>query len=134
MAKTLAIVFGAVFVLVGILGFLANPIVGMEGLFQTDTLHDLVHLLFGIILLVVAFTAPARSAAWLKILGIVYLVLAVLGFLTISDGGELLGLVLMNTADHWLHVILGVALLLAGMAGRGSRSGSGSMPMSSPSM
>jgi hypothetical protein len=134
MAKTLAIVFGAVFVLVGILGFLDNPIVGMEGLFQTDTLHDLVHLLFGIILLVVAFTAPARSAAWLKILGIVYLVLAVLGFLTISDGGELLGLVLMNTADHWLHVILGVALLLAGMAGRGSRSGSGSMPMSSPSM
>jgi hypothetical protein len=134
MAKTLAIVFGVVFVLVGILGFMDNPLVGMEGLFQTDTLHDLVHLIIGVALLIVAFTAPAKSAGALKLFGIIYLVLAVLGFLTISDGGKLLGLVTMNTADHWLHVVLGVALILAGMAGRGTRSDTGSMPMSSPSM
>ena len=134
MAKTLAIVFGVVFVLVGILGFMDNPLVGMDGLFQTDTLHDLVHLIIGVALLIVAFTAPAKSAGALKLFGIIYLVLAVLGFLTIADGGELLGLVLMNTADHWLHVFLGVALILAGMVGRDSRANSGSMPMSSPSM
>ena len=124
MAKTLAIVFGAVFVLVALLGFIDSPIAGESGLFQTDTLHDIVHLLFGIILLAVAFTAPARSAAWLKIIGAIYLVLAVLGFLTIPEGGELLGLVLMNTADHWLHVVLGVVLLLAGFAGNKNTSGS----------
>ncbi|MDB5264819.1 MAG: TonB-dependent siderophore receptor [Parcubacteria group bacterium] len=114
MAKTIAIIFGVVFVLVGVLGFVPNPLVGPTGLFETDTLHNLVHLLFGIILLAVAFMAPAVSSLWLKILGVVYLLLAVLGFLTIDMGGELFGLVHMNHADHWLHVFLGVVLLLAG--------------------
>jgi hypothetical protein len=134
MAKTLAIVFGIVFVLVGVLGFIDSPIAGESGIFQTDTLHDLVHLLFGLILLVVAFTAPGKSAQWLKILGVVYLVLAVLGFLMIPSGGELLGLVLMNHADHWLHVLLGIVLVAAGVLGGKNNSAGGGMPMSSPSM
>ncbi|HYE23414.1 MAG TPA: DUF4383 domain-containing protein [Candidatus Paceibacterota bacterium] len=113
MAKTLAIVFGAMFVLVGLLGFVPNPLVGPEGaLFETDLMHNLVHLLFGVILLVVAFKNEAASALWLMILGIVYLVLAVLGFLMIPEEGELLGIVHMNHADHWLHV--GLAVLLIG--------------------
>lgn len=116
MAKTLAIVFGIVFVLVGLLGFVPNPIVGANGIFVTNTLHDLVHLLFGIILLLVAFMAPMKSALWLKILGIVYLLLAVIGFVLVPSGGPLLGLVDTNMADHWLHVVLGVVLLAAGFA------------------
>jgi len=111
MAKTLAIVFGAVFVLVGILGFFPNPLVGPDALFVTDTMHNIVHLLFGAILLVVAFAAAAMSGLWLMILGVVYLVLAVLGFFLIPEGGQLLGIVAMNHADHWLHVALGVALI-----------------------
>lgn len=116
MARTFAIIFGVVFLLVGLMGFIDTPLVGMEGLFETDTLHDLVHLLIGIVLLLVAFTAPAQSPKWLKIFGFVYLALAVLGFLLISSGGELLGLVTMNHADHWLHVVLAVALLGIGYA------------------
>jgi hypothetical protein len=115
MAKSLAVLFGIVFVIVGLLGFVPNPIVGATGLFQTDHLHDLVHLLVGVVLLVVAMAAPAASGLWLKIFGVVYLLLAVLGFLMIPHGGMLLGLVLMNTADHWLYVVLGVVLLIAGM-------------------
>jgi hypothetical protein len=134
MARTLAIIFGIVFVLVGIMGFMDTPLAGEMGIFQTDTLHDLVHILFGLILLGVAFTAPHRSAAWLTILGIVYLVLAVLGFLLVGESGELLGLVLMNDNDHWLHVFLGVALILAGRTRNRTSGTSGSMPMSSPTM
>jgi len=134
MAKTLAIVFGIVFVLVGILGFMNSGIAGEMGIFQTNTVHDIVHLLFGLILLVVAFTAPMKSAAWLKILGAVYLVLAVLGFLLIPSGGTLLGLVLMNGNDHWLHAVLGIVLVLAGVMGGNKSGASGGMPMSSPSM
>lgn len=116
MAKTLAMVFGVVFVLVGLLGFVPNPIVGPNALFHTDMMHDLVHLLFGLILLIVAFSASAASALWLKILGVVYLVLAVLGFLLIPQGGSLLGLVEANSADHWLHIILGIVLVVAGFS------------------
>lgn len=119
MAKTLAMVFGVVFVLVGLLGFVPNPLVGMEGaLFETDLLHNLVHLLFGVILVVMSRKSESASALWLLILGIVYLVLAVLGFVMIPEEGELLGLVHMNHADHWLHVGLAVVMIGASIFAR----------------
>lgn len=117
MAKKLAIVFGIVFVLVGIMGFIGTGIVGPMGAFETNTLHDIVHLLIGVVLLAVAFTAPSNSALWLKIMGVVYFAIAVLGFLIVPAGGELLGLVHMNSADHILHIVLAVALFVAGMMG-----------------
>ena len=127
MAKKLALVFGIVFILVGILGIVGSPIVGATGIFETNSLHDIVHLLVGIVLVAVAVMAPASSAMWLKIFGVVYLVIAVLGFLLVPSGGELLGLVHTNMADHVLHVVLAVALFLAGhLAGKSS---SAPMPM-----
>jgi hypothetical protein len=114
MAKTLAIVFGIVFVLVGILGFIPNPLVGTGAIFEADTLHNLVHLVIGLILLAVAFWSPMQSALWLKIMGFVYLVVAILGFLLVSGTGELLGLVSINPADNWLHIVLAIVLLAAG--------------------
>ncbi|MDB5194968.1 MAG: hypothetical protein JWO84_152 [Parcubacteria group bacterium] len=118
MAKTLAIVFGIVFVLVGLLGWVPNPLVGANAIFDTNHAHDLVHLVFGLILLAVGFMAPAASSLWLKILGVVYLLIAVLGFLLVPNGGNLLGLVMTNMADHLLHVVLGIVLLVAGFAGK----------------
>ena len=114
MSKTLAIVFGIVFVVVGLLGFVSNPLVGMNGIFETNTLHNLVHLVIGLILLAVAIWSPMQSSLWLKIMGFVYLVIAILGFLLISGSGDLLGLVTINTADNWLHVVLAIVLLAAG--------------------
>jgi hypothetical protein len=38
---------GSVFVLVGFLGFVPNPIVSPEGMFQTNAMHNLVNLLNG---------------------------------------------------------------------------------------
>jgi Domain of unknown function (DUF4383) len=115
MAKTLAMVFGVVFVLVGLLGFVGNPIVGTTGLFETDGLHNIVHLLVGIILIVVAATAAQMSSMTLKIVGVVYLLLAVVGFVT-EGGGPLLGLVTANVADTYLHLVLGAVILIAGFA------------------
>jgi hypothetical protein len=127
MAKTLATVFGIIFVLVGLLGFVPNPLVGMGGIFETDMLHNLVHLLFGIILLVVAMKAVDKATLWLKILGVIYLILAILGFLMVPDGGALLGLVHANGADHWLHIVLGVVLVLAGFMAKKEGASGGAM-------
>lgn len=117
MAKTLAIVFGLVLLVVGVLGFIPNTIVGAGAVFATNIVHDLVHLVSGIILLAVAFMAARQSGLWLKILGIVYLAIAAAGFVLMPDGGQLLG-IQMNAADNLLHAVLGLVLLVAGFVGK----------------
>jgi hypothetical protein len=118
MAKKSALVFGIIFIIVGILGFISNPIIGVDGYFHADTVHNIVHLLIGIILALVASKASDKSGATLKIVGVVYLLVAVLGFVS---GTSVLGIFEVNTADNWLHVVLGVVILALGFAGgRGS--------------
>jgi hypothetical protein len=114
MAKTLLWVFGVVFLLVGVLGFVPNPIAGPTGIFETNTVHDVVHLAFGVVFILVAVMAADSASMTLIVGGAVYLLVAVLGFVMVPQGGELLGLVHTNTADHWLHVLLAVVLIGAG--------------------
>lgn len=121
MAKRLALFFGLVFVAVGLLGYLPNDIVGPRGLFLTNGTHNLVHLLFGAILLIAsAAINPATAALWLDILGTIYLALAVIGFLMIghTGAGWMFGMVHFNGSDNWLHLFLGIALLAAGLSTR----------------
>ncbi|MBP7804799.1 MAG: DUF4383 domain-containing protein [Candidatus Pacebacteria bacterium] len=121
MKKTLAKVFGVVFVLVGILGFFGNPIVGAEGYFHADMMHNIVHIVLGLVLFL--FGGKEESAGtWLKIVGVVYLLVAVLGFvmvpgLEMGETGKLLNLIEINGADNWLHVVLGVVVFFAGFMG-----------------
>ena len=117
MGKTLAMVFGWIFVVVGVLGFFSNPIVGSApgAIFAADTIHNLVHLVSGIVFLWVAYGAPMKAGAVMKIFGVVYLLVALLGFLTISGTGSLLGIMLTNAADNWLHLVLGIVILGAGL-------------------
>lgn len=122
MAKTLAYVFGIIFVIVGLLGlFVPNPLIGSgaAAFFATNTLHDSVHLVIGLVLLAVAIWCPRVSSLWLKIIGAIYLVLAILGF---AVAGPIAG-VMLNDADNWLHVVLGLVLLIAGLSVRDEEMG-----------
>jgi hypothetical protein len=66
MAKKLAMVFGVVFVLIGLLGFFNNPVVG---LFAVNAVHNIVHILLGIILI---WGSKGDAAKVLKIIAIGY--------------------------------------------------------------
>ncbi|WAU83264.1 DUF4383 domain-containing protein [Streptomyces sp. Qhu-G9] len=117
-----AFLVGAVFLLVGILGFVpgittdygtmefASHDSGAEllGIFQISVLHNLVHLAFG-----VAGLALARSASgantYLLAGGAVYLVLWLYGL--IIDHHSAANFVPLNTADDWLHFVLGVGMI-----------------------
>lgn len=112
-ARIAAIVIGIVFIAVGILGFIPNPLVSPTGLFAVNTIHNLVHLISGAFLLIGAFTELGASLA-LKILGIVYAIIAVLGFIIVGDDMMMLGIIHVNVADRWLHVVLAVVILAAG--------------------
>ena len=117
---------GAVFTLVGILGFIPGITANYDqlgfahgsgalllGLFQVSILHNLVHLLFGVAGLVMARTIPgARN--YLIYGGVVYLVLWLYGLVIPHDGAA--NFVPLNSADNWLHLLLGVAMVGLGVA------------------
>jgi hypothetical protein len=107
-------VLGIIFIIVGALGFApSNPIVGPDGIFVTNAMHNWVHIGSGIVLLIGVYSALTPSLA-LKIVGVVYGIVAVLGFILPMDNGMMMGMIAMNMADKWLHVVLAIILLYAG--------------------
>src|SRR3990167_10915454 len=116
MGKKTAKLAGWVFVVIGVLGFFGNPLIGSTGsaLFWADTNGNLVHLITGAILLWVAYKSESRSDKALKIIGVVYIIFAILGFW--MSGSSLLGIMSVNPADNWLHLILGAYMLWGGKA------------------
>jgi Domain of unknown function (DUF4383) len=77
-------------------------------------LHNLVHLLFGIF--GIAAVLVGRSRTYLQGVGVIYLLLTVLGFVPGLYAGDhlLLGLVHINLADNFLHLMLGGAAAFFG--------------------
>lgn len=122
--QLIAILVAATFVLVGIIGFIpgltTNLYDGLEfagddgdaqilGVFDTSVLHNLVHLLSGLVGLVLARTwSGART--FLIGGGIIYIALWLIGLL----GG--LDWIPVDDADDWLHFVLGVAMIGLGFA------------------
>jgi 4-hydroxybenzoate polyprenyltransferase len=118
---------GAVFLLVGILGFIPGittnydtmQFAGHEsgakllGIFQVSILHNIVHLLFGIAGLVLAATWNG-ARGYLIGGGAIYLVLWIYGLLI--DHGSQANFVPLNDADNWLHLVLGAGMIALGLA------------------
>ena len=114
--------FGVVFVVVALAGFIMEP-TAMEadlenapwlfGLFPVNLPHNLVHLAFGVWGLLAARSWGAAKRYCLAG-GAVYLLLAVLGLVTPT----LFGLVPIGGNDVWLHAVLGLGLLAAGLTAR----------------
>jgi len=123
-----ALFVGIAFLLVGILGFVpgitTNLYSGLDfaghmgdakllGLFQVSILHNIVHLLFGIAGIALAKTfSGART--YLVGGGIIYLVLWVYGL--VVDRGSDANFVPVNSADNWLHFLLGATMVVLGLA------------------
>lgn len=118
--RIVATVFGAVYLLVGLLGFAVTGGVGfiategglLLGIFEVNPLHNVAHLLIGAALLV-AGLANARAAKGVNTtVGAVYLLLGIIGFFLVGTAANILAL---NTADHFLHLASAVVLLGVGL-------------------
>jgi Domain of unknown function (DUF4383) len=121
--QKVALVFGVVFLLVGVLGLLVPDGTGMEadmatapkllGLFPVNLLHNIVHIAFGVWGLLASRTWSA-ARAYCRVGAVIYLVLVVLAFIDPTT----FGLVPIGGNDIWLHAVLALALGYFGFAHR----------------
>ncbi|NRN64996.1 TonB-dependent siderophore receptor [Kibdelosporangium sp. 4NS15] len=122
-----ALVVGAVFLLVGIAGFIPGLTTNYDtlsfaghhsdalllGVFQVSILHNLVHLAFGIAGLALARTAGG-ARGFLIGGGVIYLLLWLYGLLI--DKNTDANFVPVNDADDWLHLVLAIGMIGLGAA------------------
>ena len=126
---------GAVFLLVGVLGFIPGittdyssmEFAGHEsnakllGIFEVSILHNIVHLLFGVAGILMSRT-NGQSRNYLLYGGVVYLVLWLYGLLVGHDTPA--NFVPVNNADNWLHLVLGLGMIALAIAlSRGTERG-----------
>jgi arginine exporter protein ArgO len=121
-----AMAVGAVFLAVGVLGFVPGITTNYDtlgaagheseamllGIFQVSVLHNIVHLLFGVAGLAMARRADS-ARTYLIGGGVVYLVLWLYGLFIDKESGA--NFVPVNTADDWLHLVLGVGMIALGV-------------------
>lgn len=120
-----ALLVGVVFLLVGVLGFVPgitthygemsfaahHSEAKLLGVFQVSVLHNLVHLAFGVAGVTLSRSA-SRARTYLLVGGAVYLVLWLYGM--VIEGDSAANFVPVNSADNWLHLILGLGMVAAG--------------------
>jgi hypothetical protein len=127
--RLVATIFGAVYILVGLLGFAVTGGVGflategglLLGIFMVNPLHNIAHLLIGAALLIGGLVS-ARAAKTVNIVvGAAYLLLGIVGFFLV---GTALNILALNTFDHFLHLASALVLLGVGLgAERSTNSG-----------
>ena len=129
MVRTAALLFGIVYLAVGALGFvpgIAEPAthegVTMEhgsamllGLFPVNTLHNIVHLLFGL-WGVMAYRSVSGSIGYFRAVAVIFALLTVLGLLPQTN--SLFGLVPLHGNDVWLHAVLALVAAYFGFIHR----------------
>jgi hypothetical protein len=115
-AQVYALAIGLTLVVAGIAGFFYSASFGtgdgterdaVLGILDVNGWHNLVHIATGAIGLFVA-ASYGGSRAYALGLGVVYLVVAALGFIA-GDGDEIFNLIPVNTEDNVLHLLIGFA-------------------------
>lgn len=109
----LAWVFGIVLTIVGILGFV--PGITSEGyvlgIFEVNGLHNVIHLVSGIVFLIAVKKSAQATKTTFKVFGVIYALVLVIGLV---QGDTVLGLIPVNSADHVLHAAISILALYTG--------------------
>ena len=114
--------FGAVYIVVGLLGFFVSDTFISEednrllGIFMVNHLHNIVHLLIGVALIGAGRAGDGAARSTNMTIGAVYLLLGIVGWFINNTA---LDIIALNPADHVLHLLSGI-LLIAVARGVGS--------------
>jgi Domain of unknown function (DUF4383) len=121
--RRFALVYGLAFLLLGVLGFIpgvtsmsdGDPNLVMIGpghghllhLFHVNVLHNAAHLLFGVLGLACAATAPA-ARSYARLVAVTYALLTIMGLVPAWGTDFTFGLAPLHGNDVWLHAVLAV--------------------------
>ena len=114
MLQQVAKIFGIVFVIVGILGFVPGITYHQHllGIFHVNAVHNLIHLATGVVAYAVSRTNWRNCRLFFRIFGVIYALVGLLGF---GYGMQpVLGIIANNMADAWLHILIGAVSLYFG--------------------
>jgi hypothetical protein len=119
--RIVGVVFGAVYLLVGLLGFAYTGGVSfiategglLLGIFEVNPLHNIAHLLIGAALLIGGLKSVRAAKSVNVVVGAAYLLLGIVGFFLVNTPANILAL---NTPDHFLHLASAIVLLATGIA------------------
>lgn len=119
MAKTIATVLGAGFLLVGIIGFIAPHLMGMH----LSMAHNIIHLVSGALALWIGIAGSYGAArSFCFFFGLVYGLLGVLGFLMGAGPERMFTIIpdqlMLGRMDHIIHIVLGGLFLVGALLGR----------------
>lgn len=127
--RSVALFFSVVLLAVGILGFVPGATAHFDqiqflgdasgamlfGVFQVSVLLNLIHLLLGVAG-IFASRAGLASVVHLILGGIVLLAICVYGVMILPNTS--INFFAVNGADGWLHLVLGLGMLLTGVYGK----------------
>ena len=118
MLKTLAIIFGIIMVIVGILGFIpqATPNGLLFDLFHVNVEHNWIHIITGVVSILCGISSEHASRLYFQIFGIIYGIVAILGYF--YGDRPILGVIANNLADAVLHTIIAIFALYFGFGYR----------------
>jgi hypothetical protein len=115
MAKTVCKILGVVFLVVGVAGFAAPSLLGAH----LTPPHNAVHIVSGVIALYFGFAGSLSGArGFCLVFGLVYLALGLFGMLlgdAAHDRMLHVGPLMLGTADHGIHIVLGAIFLAGGL-------------------
>ncbi len=125
--RLLATVFGAVYVLIGILGFTVTSGVGffstegglLLGIFEVNIFHNVAHIVIGAALLIAGLSNVSAARTVNSVVGAAYLVLGLAGLFLV---GTALNILAINVADNVLHFASAALLLAVGLGADRGRS------------
>jgi hypothetical protein len=119
MAKTVCKIVGIVLLLVGIVGFITGDILGLH----LTPIHNIIHLATALVALYFGFAGSTKAThSFLQVFGVVYLLVALLGFIApkvvvsllmghAMDDSQVPNLIM----DNIVHLLLGVVFMVVGL-------------------
>lgn len=118
--RLLGVIFGAVYVLIGVLGFTVTSGVSffategglLLGIFEVNIFHNVAHILIGAALLIAGLSNVRAAKTVNSIVGAAYLVLGLAGLFLV---GTALNILALNVADNVLHFASAAILLAVGL-------------------